>query len=145
MEHNIDNFGYLLNKAARFMKWELSKRLEQHEVTASQWSVLKDLHLHEKDENAQSCTAAAIADRLNIDRPTMSGIISRLNKNGWIETAVNPEDKRSQLVKLTDKSRDILSVLEELSNEIVEQALRGFSQEEVEMFKSFLKRIINNL
>jgi len=145
LDYNNENIGYLLNKAARSMRWHLNKRLEDYGLTAAQWAVLKDLHINENFGHVQNATPAAIAERLNMDRPTMSGITTRLYKNTWIETMSNPEDRRSQLIKLTDKSRKILEELEEVSDKIVIEALKDFSEQEVENIKILLSKIINNL
>lgn len=141
---NVENIGYLLNKASRSIKWQLNKKLEKYNVTSSQWSVLKDLDMHDK-ENIQELTPASVAERLNIDRPTMSGIISRLSKNNWIETRINPEDKRSQIIMLTAKAKEVLNMLEDISDETVNIALKGFTKEEIKEIKNLLRKIIDNL
>jgi DNA-binding MarR family transcriptional regulator len=143
--YSNDNIGYLLNKASRSLKWNINRKLEQYNLTAAQWAVLKDLQMNEQFGKVNKATPAAIAERLNMDRPTMSGVVSRMCKNEWIAAETNPEDKRSQLIKLTEKSKDILGVMEDLSNEIVKAALKDFNEDEIESLKLFLKRIINNL
>lgn len=124
--YNNDNIGYLLNKAARGMKWHLNRKLEHYGLTSSQWAVLKDLQLQARFGTKLETTPAAIAERLGIDRPTMSGIVSRLCRNEWVETETNPEDKRSQLIKLTSKARTTLKGVEDISSEIIDTALKGF-------------------
>ena len=143
--YSSENIGYLLNKSSRSLKWQLNKSLEKYNITSSQWSVLKDLSFLGDENRVQGATPAAIANRLNMDRATMSGVINRLAKSGWIITETNPEDKRSQIINLTDKSKKILSELEELSDEILIQALKEFKFEEIDTLKGFLIRIIDNL
>jgi MarR family transcriptional regulator for hemolysin len=143
--YNSDNIGYLLNKASRSMKWQLNNRLEHYGLTAAQFAVLKDLQMNESIGSVQSATPAAIAERLNMDRPTMSGIVNRMTKNEWIAAGANPEDKRSQLIKLTDKAREILGSIEDVSNELLVTALKGFADSEITEIKGLLKKIIDNL
>lgn len=143
--YSSENIGYLLNKASRSLKWQLNKSLEKYNITSSQWSVLKDLSFLTEENRLQEATPAAIANRLNMDRATMSGIINRLAKSGWIIAETNPEDKRSQIINLTDKSIKILSELEALSDEILIHALKEFKFDEIDTLKGFLIRIIDNL
>jgi MarR family transcriptional regulator for hemolysin len=127
------------------MKWQLNRRLEEHNLTSAQWAVLKDLHMNEIFNGSLSATPASIAERLNMDRPTMSGIINRLLKSQWIESMQNPADKRSQILKLTNKSREIITILEGLSDEIVSLALKDFEEHETIILTKLLKKIIHNL
>ncbi|ERI95000.1 transcriptional regulator, MarR family [Clostridiales bacterium oral taxon 876 str. F0540] len=143
--YSSDNIGYLINKASRSLRWQLNKSLEKYNITSTQWSVLKDLNILSEKNRNQEATPAAIANRLNMDRPTMSGVMNRLVKNGWIKTETNPGDKRSQIINLTDKSKDVLFELEALSDEILIQALKEFETEEKEILKGLLIRIIDNL
>lgn len=145
MNNNSDNIGYLLNKASRTLKWNLNRKLEEHNITSAQWAVLKDLHMNEAFGNIQNATPASIAERLNMDRPTMSGVITRLLKNEWIESMQNPEDRRSQLIKLTYKTREIIHNFEDIADLIITKAMSGFTEDETEDFKKYLLRIIDNL
>lgn len=145
MKHNTDNIGYLLNKASKTLRWHLNRKLDEHNLTSSQWAVLKDLHMNESFGSVQDATPANIAERLNMDRPTMSGIITRLLRNGWIETEKNPGDKRSQIIKLTDKTREAVMDFEKISDLIITEAMKGFTAADIENFKGYLTKLIKNL
>jgi len=58
----------------------------------------------------------------------MSKVIKRLNDKEYIVRIDNPEDKRSKLVKLTIKGRELLDV-----------ALKDLVKYECEYFKNFTK------
>ncbi|QGU96368.1 MarR family transcriptional regulator [Clostridium bovifaecis] len=143
MDDNLNNLGYLLNKSSNLMKWELNRELEKLELTASQWAVLKDVHV--QSSLGENTTPASIALRLNVERPTMSGIINRLLKGGWIKVIKNPEDKRSQIIKLTERAEEIILKAEMINIKIIEQALNGFSKKDIQDLYSYLARIIDNL
>lgn len=143
MDDNLNNLGYLLNKSSNLIKWELNRELEKLELTASQWAVLKDVHV--QGSLGGNTTPASVALRLNVERPTMSGIINRLLKSGWIKVVKNPEDKRSQIIKLTERAEKIMSEAEMISIKIIGQALNGFSKEDIQNLYSYLAKIIDNL
>lgn len=148
--HLENNLGYLLNKSSRMLRWELNYRLQEHGLTSAQWSVLIDLYMQEKqyqdkDVDVIACTPAAISQRLFSDRPTISGILYRLNNNGWISSHVNPNDRRSQLICLTPKAKTLIPELIKVSEQVMVKAVAGFNESEVVVIHQFLKRIISNL
>lgn len=140
-----DDLGHMLMSSAKLIKWDLSGRLGDVGLTSPQWMVLSDIFVHEDSEDINlKLIPAAIAERLNIDRPTISGIIERLEKQGWVYRVNNPEDRRSYIIMLTNKAKLIMSKLDELSSLTMEQALKGFAEEEISQLKQYLHRIINN-
>jgi MarR family transcriptional regulator for hemolysin len=145
MERIMNDLGYLINKAARLTKWELNNRLSDVGLTSPQFAVLRDVYCNEsKDETLMSLTPASIAERLHADRPTISGIIHRLTNQGWVRRVENPNDRRSQIIVLGDKSRQLMSTLESLSNETIKKGVKDFTEEEVENLKNYLLKIIDN-
>lgn len=145
MNQHTDNLSHLLNNTSRALKWQLNRKLEGYNLTSVQWNVLNDLHIFKVEDKFKFATSAAIAQRLNIDRPTMSGVVNRLIKNGWIITEENQEDKRSQIIILTDKTNQLISHLETLSDDIIAKALKGFTEEDISVLKDMLYRIVENL
>ncbi len=140
-----NDLGYLINKAARITKWELNNRLSDIGLTSPQFAVLRDVFCNEnKDETLISLTPASIAERLHADRPTISGIIHRLTKQGWVRRTENPNDRRSQIIVLTDKSKQLMGTLESLSNETIKKGIKDFTEDEIENLKNYLLKIIEN-
>lgn len=141
-----DDLCHMLMNSSRLLKWNLTGRLGDVGLTSPQWMVLNDIMVHEDSGDiSMSLTPASIAERLNFDRPTVSGIIERLEKQSWVYRVINPEDRRSYIIMLTDKTKELMSELEELSSLTVEQALKGFTEAEISQFNQYLKRVINNL
>lgn len=136
----MDDLGYLLNKASVMTKAELTNQLNEYKITAQQWAVLKDISLH-----STGTTSAMIAERLFADRPTVTGIIQRLLKKGWIVTKHNPSDKRSHLVFLTDKAILLLHEIEPISNHVIRGAVKDIPKDEIEVTRGVLQNMIQNL
>jgi MarR family transcriptional regulator, organic hydroperoxide resistance regulator len=82
-----------------------------------------------------------LADKTALDRPTTTGLLDRLERDGWIERRLDPSDRRTLRVHLTSKAlqaRDrILFIFEETNG----QFLTRFSREEWALFQSFLQRL----
>jgi DNA-binding MarR family transcriptional regulator len=140
------NLGYLLNKAARLIKGCLNNSLKELELTASQLAVLKDLALQEElDRGEKAITPGSIAERLQTDRPTITGILNRLEKRGLLTMEVSPKDRRFHMVLLTAKAMDLVPKLEEKSTETITKAVANLTTEEQEVLNRLLIKVIKNL
>jgi MarR family transcriptional regulator for hemolysin len=135
--------GYILHKAAMMSKNNLTNKLNQFGITPGQYTVIKEIYKYKLNSN-NGLAPACIADGLECDRPTISGIIDRLEVSGWIARIQNPEDKRSCLIDLTDKAIDRLKELDKINKDNQNIILNGFTEEETRLLKSFLLRVINN-
>lgn len=140
------NLGYLVNLSAKLMKYHLSLQLEEMNFTVQQWSVIKDLQLLEDlgaPENDRM--AVSIAQRLDMDKPTISGIIKRLHDKGFIKKNPHSSDKRATVLKLTSHTRELLPQLEACSEQTIASATAGFSNDELIQLTDFLSRMTQNL
>jgi DNA-binding MarR family transcriptional regulator len=86
-----------------------------------------------------------LADKTALDRPTTTGLLDRLERDGWIERRLDPTDRRTLRVHLTSKARQarqaVISIFEETNG----QFLSRFSPEEWKLFQSFLRRLEGGL
>lgn len=140
-----DDIGYLLNKAARLMKSRVNQRLAEIGLTFPQFLVIRYLYDHEISEaDTLIITPALIAERLGYDRPTMTGILDRLVKQGFVTRKNHPEDRRSQRIGLTGKSRELIETMNVFCGEVNDQALTGFGDNEYHTFKNCLVRVMEN-
>ena len=136
--------GYILHKVAMMSKNNLTYMLNGFGMTPGQFTVLKEIYYHKENTIEIGLSPACIAERLEIDRPTISGIIDRLEAQGWIVRLQNPEDKRSCTIHITDKTKDSFVELDGLHTENQNIILNGFTEEETNLFKSYLLRVTNN-
>ncbi|MGH0526149.1 MarR family winged helix-turn-helix transcriptional regulator [Bacillus cereus] len=135
----MDNLGYLLHKVSVMTKTELSNQLKIYKITAKQWSALKDISLH-----PNGTTPALIVERLMADRPTMTGIIQRLLQKDFIFTTHNPNDKQSHLIFLTEKTKKLIKVIENISEDVIKSAITNIPKDEVETTIRVLQNMIQN-
>ena len=136
--------GYILHKVAMMSKNNFTYMLNGFGITPGQFTVLKEIYYYKENTVEIGLSPACIAERLEIDRPTISGIIERLEAQGWIVRSQHPEDKRSCIIRITDKAKDNLKELDELHTENQNIILNGFTEEETDLFKSYLLRVTNN-
>jgi len=52
------------------------------------------------------CTPKSISENMNMPKQTVNTVTTRLKKQGYIESAVNEEDRRSVVMRLTASGRE---------------------------------------
>ncbi len=133
----MENLSYLLIKSSRFLKGTLDKRLQEYDLTATQFSVLNQITGHNGN-----ITSAEVAQRLESDRPTISAIINRLERDGFVEKVQNPHDKRSAYLKLNEETLKLVDELRRVSDEVNETVFEAFTEEEVANMKAYLVKLM---
>lgn len=136
----MENLSYLLIMVSRHLKNALDKKLIKYNITASQFSVLNQIEF----KNGM-ITSAEVANNLNSDRPTISGIINRLEKKNYLEKIINPQDKRSQYLKLNEKAIKLVKNLRKASDELNIDIFRDFEKNELDNLKDYLIKIVDKI
>ncbi len=138
MNHNFEeNTVYQLMKVAKILKNKLDSTLKNYDITASQFSVLNIIH-----QKTTELTSAEIASSLSSDRPTISGIILRLEQKGMIVRKENPLDRREEKISLTQKAQSNMATVIEKSNQISREVELLINQSELNAFNRVLLDII---
>ena len=90
-------------------------------------------------------TAVEIAEKLDLDKPTVSGIVNRLYEKGLLRKEPHPNDKRATVLFLTPKVKELIPKLEVISNHVIDESLINFSAEEKTIFLRLLSKMDSNL
>ena len=85
-----------------------------------------------------------IAEHLSITPAATTGILKRLEQDGYIERCA-AKDSRYNEISITDRGREIVSMSREAFFEVDREMLSGFSDGELEQLTSMLSRICENL
>lgn len=140
------NLGYAINYCSKLLKNRLNRELEIEDITVSQFAIIKDIEMNSfKDGKEVGVTAVEISERLDIDKPTASGIINRLIDKNYIEKTPNPNDRRSFILKLTKESKAKLPSLEKINSLVISDAIEGLTDEEIEIFSNTIVKITENM
>ena len=82
-----------------------------------------------------------LADKAALDRPTTTGLLDRLERDGWIERMFDRTDRRTVRIHLTPKALErraaILSTYEKINGHF----LQKYSNEEWQPLQSLLGRL----
>ena len=93
----------------------------------------------------EGLTQKALAEELRISPATLTKMLQRMEKAGFIQRQVNPEDQRVSFVFLTDAGRHIQSQVKQVWQTMEQEVFAGFSIEEQAILRQFLLRIRDNL
>ena len=119
----MDNLICLLIDNANNAKQEVTKKLKQYNVTCRQAVVLKVI-------SNDAISAKNISELCDMDKATLSLILSKLASNGYVEQKTNNEDKRENIYSITQKGIDILPIVESAENEYRNKILTKLSDKE---------------
>ena len=83
--------------------------------------------------------------RLQIDKSAVTRILNTLKEKGLIIKEIAKEDKRNQMISLTEKGKVEAKFVIESFAKLENNALKDFTDEEKMQFVNFLNRVNKNL
>ena len=86
-----------------------------------------------------------LAQKTQLSESTLTSMLDRLEKTGYITRVRSKEDRRTILLKLTEKDKNLQKVYRKVSDEMINMFYREFSSEEIDKCESYLRRILANL
>jgi DNA-binding MarR family transcriptional regulator len=114
-------------------------RLAGLEITIEQWSVL--YHLWKQDALSQQ----ELCNRTFRDKPSITRLIDNLEKQKLVKRMPSKEDRRINLVCLTDAAKLLQDKTIELANQTMDEALIGVHKNEIEIVKQVFQKVYDNL
>ncbi|MEC7308827.1 MarR family winged helix-turn-helix transcriptional regulator [Vibrio crassostreae] len=91
------------------------------------------------------CTAIDIAHYLNRDKAQVTRLVNALINQELVKKSPNPEDKRSQLLILTDKGQEVMSKVSDLDRDMLKRMTKGMAEDDLEQFRKIAKEMAQNL
>lgn len=134
-----ESIGYLLGAAKARVVSALDGEMLEAPITATQWGIM----VHILEGNTK--TAADLCRNLSCDTGSMTRMIDRLEERGLVRRERSTEDRRVVNIVPTEAGRSLPQELLPTVVKVLNHSLRGFSAEELEQFKGYLRRFINNL
>ena len=80
---------------------------------------------------------------LAIDNSAITGLIDRLEKSGYARREMNPKDRRTYQISITDAGADEIQKVEPIVKEVNTKMKADFSKEEIETYKRVLNRFFS--
>ena len=132
--------GHYIKMLHFLMDQRLNRELTEWDLTSAQGRIIGYLTHH-----SEAPCARDLEEFFGLSHPTVSGLLSRMEAKGFLEMRSDPSDRRIKRLFLMEKgyacSKQIRANI--LDNEA--RMVNGFSEEERELFLSFLRRATENM
>ena len=92
-----------------------------------------------------ACKISKVADRMGVSAPTMTGLIDRLQRMGYVVRFRDKKDRRIIFVKVTKKGAKLVQELKETIQKRWEVILGYLSEGERTNYANILRKIIGAL
>lgn len=109
------------------------------DITTEQWSVLACLWQKDKVTQQTLCKLTAK------DKPSMTRLIDKLEKRNLVTRVSDHNDRRINLIHLTDTGIELQAKATDLVQKIATKTLSNITEEELNTSKTVLKKIMANL
>lgn len=131
-----DVAGEITQLLPKLMKGVMKEFLLNDEITSSQRIILVSIYEH------KSCTVGAIAKENRVSAPTVTGLVDRLLKGGYVCRGHDSADRRKVIVRLTDKGNDVVKKFLRTVRKRWAGILTGLNNKEREVFAAILKKLM---
>lgn len=134
-------YSFITGKASIAVARRLQKKFKQSgvDITIEQWSVLYHLWKEDGQSQQELCTATFR------DKPSITRLVDNLERLKLVRRVPSREDRRINLIFLTEFARRLQDQTMGLANQTLNEALDSVSAAEVETCKAVLQKVYDNL
>jgi DNA-binding MarR family transcriptional regulator len=131
-------------RASGLLRGKLDSYFARFGVSAAQWGVLRALQRAEAGGRVGLCLKD-LGQCLLVRPPSVTSLIDRLERTGWVTRKTASGDRRAKLVQLTAAGRRLLTQVLEHHPEQICALMGGLSQAEQGEFQQMLERMAVHL
>lgn len=109
---------------------------DEQGLTVTQLRLLRFVSEEEGLSNAD------LADRLYVTRPSVSALLERLERGGFIRREISPTDRRGICIWLEERGRNALVSLREETYEYIEGLMESMDERDLTTLATAMERLI---
>ena len=134
-------YSFITGKASTAIARRLQKNFKQAklDITIEQWSVLYHLWKQDGLSQQQLCEATFR------DKPSITRLVDNLEKLNLVKRVASKNDRRINMIYLTQQAQDLQEQTMELANQTLNEALEGVTNGQIEIAKEVLQKVYDNL
>lgn len=132
-----------LKKVQIMLEQNMNKILSKYDLTSSQAPILDYIYRAELD--GIEIQQKDIEEYFYLKNPTVTGILDRLEKKGFIIRKISDRDRRMRIVILTNSAKKINNEAIECINIFMKKAYKGVTKEEKDNFINMVNKVSYNL
>lgn len=131
-----DYLAYLLARASYLISNEFHAVVEAHGLSLMEWRVMASL------SGKAVLSVGELANIVLAKQPTVTKLVGRMAKDGWLKRCDAPHDKRQSWVSLTPSGRRKVKPLLAQASAHESQVMADIGVTEVNQLKRVLERMI---
>lgn len=135
---------FRLFQVANTLHTKGTQAVEEFGVTTQQWSVLGALSRPQVTDG-DGMSIGDLSRYLLVSRQNLTGLLSRLERDGLIERVTSEADRRSRKVKLSAQGESLWTKLQEPIHSFYDQALKDLSFDDRLTFIHYFTKLQTNM
>lgn len=136
----MDHYGHMVRVLHRGISQAVTGAMAQMELTSAQGRIMGFLAMCKSPPCAKD-----IEEKFHLSHPTVSGLLARLEKKGFIESRPDEADRRCKRIYMLPKGADCNEKIYNVIQENEKKLVTGFTEAEKQQFTDLLTRAANNL
>jgi MarR family multiple antibiotic resistance transcriptional regulator len=131
-----ENVSFLLGNTNLLKDRLLDQHLAEEDITAAQAKALFKMHFFNINRPSDICKS------LGVDGGAVTRMLDRLEKKELITRSPDPSDRRSLLIAVTDKGRDVIERSMPLAVNAQKELVSALTDDEIQQLKQTLRKIL---
>jgi DNA-binding MarR family transcriptional regulator len=131
-----DSAAYLAAQLAKTFARALNKKAAALGFSPGQFPILLELW------NEDGLTQRQLLDRVDVEQATLANTLSRMERDGLINRKPHPNDKRAQIIQLSEKGRALEAQAIAASQDTDDLLFAQFRRFERELMLEYIRRAI---
>lgn len=132
------HFFHIVSQTSRKFTKKFNERVSPTVLFSAQWAAIFRI------KQTGPCTQTELCHYLNVESPTMTRTLTRMETMGWI-IRTEGKDRREKLISLSETAMELIPVWQEEVDTFEEKALEGISEDDLQQAFQVLQQIIKNL
>jgi DNA-binding MarR family transcriptional regulator len=132
---------YLVSRATLLVTTALRQELRQAGVDHVRPAYLGVLLTLWRDDGLK---VVELGRRAGLEPSTMTGLLDRMERDGLLARAPDPEDRRAHRIHLTEKGHEAMQPVSDVMDRALGKILDGIGQKDLTGLKQTLRRILAN-
>ena len=135
MKQTLSLISKIHEKGNKFILQELNSN-GITDLAPRHGDILAMLYQHKK------LTMKEIAEKIHRTKPTVTILVNKLEKLGFVKREKSNEDSRITYIMLTQKSEDFKPIFEKISKDLNKMLFKNLTNKEVQLLDVLLKKMI---
>lgn len=135
MKQTLSLISKIHEKGNKFIIQELNSN-GVTDLVPSHGDILAMLYQYNK------LTMKEIAEKIHRTKPTVTILVNKLEKLGFVKREKSSEDSRITYIMLTSKSEDFKPIFEKISKDLNKMLFKNLTNNEVQLLDELLEKMI---